>query len=171
MERKSSSGFQPERLRGNVSGFAARGFTRAPRPEISSSRSRSKLRRNSLRSRSGSCASSRRQGDSSINPTHRAHAATFAGAFLITLVYSTKPDPDSAVTLARKGDIAVVVDTAGDSLHIGPSVGAVTLESPDVEGEASDITLPPPAPGLASPATLVGDIAALRAQSDRKSVV
>ena len=43
----------------------------------------------------------------------RSFLATFVGAFLFALIYSTKPESSGAVTVARSGDTALVVDTAG----------------------------------------------------------
>jgi len=41
----------------------------------------------------------------------RSFLATFFGAFLFALIYSTKPESSGAVTVARRGDTALVVDT------------------------------------------------------------
>lgn len=78
----------------------------------------------------------------------RAYGATFTGAFMIALIYETKPEPGGPVTVSRQGDTAVVIDTAATPI-------------------ATD-TLVAPAAGTAvpsrTPLALPSDIEALRAQ-------
>ena len=102
----------------------------------------------------------------------RVYGATFAGAFLITLIYETKPASDSSVTVARSGDTALVIDTAGGSDTAGAAGGVATgshLEMPP-DGDSASSGLPgsdlPPGgtPGSSSPAVVPADLEALRAQ-------
>jgi len=86
------------------------------------------------------------------------------GAFLFALIYSTKPDTDTSLTLARRGDTALVVDTAGKA-----STAAVT---PDISGRAlSDSIARPPLPvpqpsgGSSSPVVVAGDLAMFQSQN------
>ncbi|MDO8500265.1 MAG: M23 family metallopeptidase [Gemmatimonadaceae bacterium] len=75
----------------------------------------------------------------------RAYGATFVGAFLIALVYSTKPDGGSVITIARSGDTALVVDTSPRDTAAASSSAPATR-------------------GSATPAVVPADLDALRAQ-------
>ncbi|MGI9045141.1 MAG: M23 family metallopeptidase [Gemmatimonadaceae bacterium] len=84
----------------------------------------------------------------------RAYVATFAGAFFIALLYSTKPDSDHEAILHREAT------AAPDSLRAGVTA------APDSFFYDSAVGLEPPAPD--TPAALpasASDIDALRAQS------
>jgi len=104
----------------------------------------------------------------------RAYVATFAGAFLITLIYSTKPDADGSVTIARSGDTALVVDTVGPP-DAGPPIAgsAAAVTSRDslefAEGVAARSTsaglAAPAGTGSAEPSVVPEDLVALRAQA------
>ena len=84
----------------------------------------------------------------------RAYAVTFAGAFFTALLYSTKPDSSTTVTLARSGDTAIVVDTA----TAGDSPSGVHVEAvPDAAGATQEESSPVP--------VTASDLDALRAQS------
>lgn len=94
----------------------------------------------------------------------RVNLATFFGAFLITLIYSTKPDSDSSITLSRMGDTAIVIDTVGgdDSAEAFVDTLSATV---DTTTDSAVIAKLPPARGSPTPAVAPSDVDALRAQS------
>lgn len=111
------------------------------------------------------------------NPDDRAIVATFAGALLLGLIYATKPVPENpGVTIARRGDTAIVIDTAGERHsdtvgRQGISSTSPVLVSPQLpsaitdSAESSSSPLSPSAselPGSSSPPVVVSDIEALR---------
>jgi murein DD-endopeptidase MepM/ murein hydrolase activator NlpD len=74
----------------------------------------------------------------------RANAVTFLGAFLLALIYSTKPDGGTSITLARSGDTSLVVDTSdtdGRNSAADSSVAASTATEVQTGSES-----PPVAP-------------------------
>ncbi len=94
------------------------------------------------------------------------------GSFAIALIYETKPNTSSSVTLSRKGDTAIVVDTgaASDSAHhLADSVVAVgpgehphdTVDAPSPAGPVN----PAGTAGSSYPAVVPGDIVSLKAQA------
>lgn len=85
----------------------------------------------------------------------RIYGATFLGAFLMALIYATKPNSATSLTLARSGDTSLVVDTAG----MRDSARAFTKDS--VEGKP--VVAPPPADS-ASPPVVAGDLEALKSE-------
>ena len=68
---------------------------------------------------------------------------TFLGAFVMALIYTTKPDGSSTVTLARSGDTAIVVDTASgrDSLRPAMDDTALDARAPRDTGAAPAISV------------------------------
>lgn len=75
----------------------------------------------------------------------RAYGATFVGAFLIALVYSTKSDSGPVITIARSGDTALMVDASRRDTTVASSSVSATR-------------------GSATPAAVPADLDALRAQ-------
>lgn len=112
------------------------------------------------------------------NSDDRAIVATFAGALLLGLIYATKPVPDDpGVTVARRGDTAIVVDTTGGQQRdTARPQGIISSASPALappelpsaitdSADASSIPLSPGAstlPGSSFPPIVVSDIDALR---------
>ena len=101
----------------------------------------------------------------------RAYTATFAGAFLSALLYSTKPDSDHTVTLTRQGDTAVVIDTSGSGDSALTAVAGSYPASSD-SFLPDTISVAPSksalsgytATGSSTPAVLPADLEALRSQ-------
>jgi peptidoglycan LD-endopeptidase LytH len=87
------------------------------------------------------------------------------GAFLFALIYSTKPGSDTSITLARLGDTALVVDTAGnDSTSVGSADASAPGLGDTIAGSA--IPLPPPSSGgSSSPVVAPSDLAAFKSQN------
>jgi murein DD-endopeptidase MepM/ murein hydrolase activator NlpD len=83
----------------------------------------------------------------------RVYGATFVGAFVLALIYSTKPDGSSTVTLARSGDTALVIDTMGRT----DSADVRALPAPGIGRAASDS-----AASLSAPAVIPTDLEALK---------
>ena len=93
------------------------------------------------------------------------------GAFSISLIYTTKPDSSTSVTLARTGNASLVIDTAKkDTLH---RIADSTVSAGLIEVAADMSDAPPPAgpiavPGAiksANPPVVPADLAALKSES------
>ncbi len=94
------------------------------------------------------------------------------GSFTIALIYATKPDSNTSVTLARVGDTALVIDTSAknDTPHrVQDSI--VTIGPVEQPGNTADARPPagpvatPGAAGSSYPPVVPEDIKALKAQS------
>lgn len=93
----------------------------------------------------------------------RIYGATFIGAFLFSLIYTTKPDSNAAVTLARSGDTALVVDSTapGTTQRASLDTGSATFDST----APVDSSLPPlPNGGSSSPPVVPADLEALESE-------
>ncbi len=100
----------------------------------------------------------------------RANAAVFAGAFLVALLYATKPD-DGHIAIIRPGDvIAPTPDTTvarTDTTRTDTTQAAIVKSDSVLFDAIGDTLVPPVAPLAAVPTS---DIAALRAQSPQVPV-
>lgn len=88
--------------------------------------------------------------------------ATFFGAFTFALIYSTKPESSGAVTVARSGDTALVIDTTGRDSARTPAVIADTsvLIPPRDTFAAPQLSVG----GSATPGVVPADLDALRGE-------
>jgi peptidoglycan LD-endopeptidase LytH len=77
----------------------------------------------------------------------------FAGALLLALIYSTRPDGQTSMTLARSGDTSLVVDTTG------------TSDSAALPADSAVDSLRSEAPDDASPLVIPADLALLKSES------
>ena len=90
----------------------------------------------------------------------RTFLATFFGAFFFALIYSTKPESSGAVTVARSGDTALVIDTTG-------SAPSHTSSSADTSSVSVSDTMAGPqlaTGGSSSPAVGPADLDALKSE-------
>lgn len=90
----------------------------------------------------------------------RSLLATFFGAFLFALIYSTKPESSGAVTVTRSGDTALVIDTTSREPPRAPAA-VDTSSRPAVD----TLVAPPLATGGSStPAVGPADLEALKGE-------
>jgi murein DD-endopeptidase MepM/ murein hydrolase activator NlpD len=92
----------------------------------------------------------------------RIYGATFIGAFLFSLIYTTKPDSNAAVTLARSGDTALVLDTSARDTAPRASLDTSAARV----GSAAPVDSLPPLPngGSSSPPVVPADLELLKSE-------
>jgi peptidoglycan LD-endopeptidase LytH len=93
----------------------------------------------------------------------RIYAATFIGALLFSLIYTTKPDSHAGVTLSRSGDTALVIDSASTdttraSAPNSPAVTGDTVVPADSGGARY------PSNGSSAPPVVPADLESLKSE-------
>ena len=91
----------------------------------------------------------------------RAWTAVFIGSFFLSLLYSTKSDEGPIITIARKGDTALVLDTSARAARASDTLTAAIADS---AGALSAAPAPAIPGGSSAPGVVPADLDALKGQ-------